>query len=101
MENSKKQKESIIVAYEWYNPSTGHCYVDYIPHDGQDEKNGYIKTPLYKKTELAWYERIKLLQHSYITILENMMPLSAGDNVEEFNVIVDDCYETSEDARVE
>lgn len=36
------------VAYEWHNPETGHAYVDYIPHDGQDEDNGYTKTPLYK-----------------------------------------------------
>jgi hypothetical protein len=35
------------VAYEFHNHTTGHCYVDYIQH-GNDEKEGYIKTPLYK-----------------------------------------------------
>lgn len=36
------------VAFEWWNPLTGHCYVDYTSHLGQDEKDGYIKYPLYK-----------------------------------------------------
>lgn len=35
-------------AYEWHNESTGHCYVDYVPHNLMDENNGYVKTPLYK-----------------------------------------------------
>ena len=34
-------------AFEWHNYETGHCYVDYIPHPGQDEKDGYTKIPLY------------------------------------------------------
>jgi len=30
-------------AYEWHNLETGHCYVDYIPHFGEDEKDGFYK----------------------------------------------------------
>jgi hypothetical protein len=35
------------LAYEWHNYKTGHCYVDYIPKTGMDEKNGYTKIQLY------------------------------------------------------
>jgi hypothetical protein len=35
-------------AYEWHNLTTGHCYVDYVPHIGMDEKDGYAKIPLFK-----------------------------------------------------
>jgi hypothetical protein len=38
----------IPVAYEWHNLDTGHCYVDYIPHENMDEKDGYTKYPLIK-----------------------------------------------------
>ena len=40
--------ESKPVAFEWHNFDTGHCYVDYIPHPNQDEKDGYKRRPLYK-----------------------------------------------------
>ena len=46
-----KTAKEIPVAYEWHNIKTGHCYVDYVARDIMDEKNGYIKTPLYKKAE--------------------------------------------------
>ena len=39
-------------AYEWHNESTGHCYVDYVPHNLMDENNGYVKTPLYKEDKI-------------------------------------------------
>jgi hypothetical protein len=42
-------KREKIIAHEWHNLETGHCYVDYIPHSGQDEKDGYTKFPLFKK----------------------------------------------------
>jgi hypothetical protein len=40
-------------AFEWHNPDTGHCYVDYVPHNLMDENNGYVKTPLYKHDEIT------------------------------------------------
>ena len=39
-------KTDKIIAYEWHNHETGHCYVDYVPHPEQDEKDGYTKTAL-------------------------------------------------------
>ena len=36
-------------AYEWHNFETGHSYVDYVPHNGQTEEEGYTKIALYKK----------------------------------------------------
>lgn len=46
--NEKKGGESEPVAYEFHNHETGHCYVDYIEQPEVGEKEGYIKTPLYK-----------------------------------------------------
>jgi hypothetical protein len=46
-EESSRKEEPIPVAYEWHNYSTGHCYVGYTAQDGQDEKDGYTKKPLY------------------------------------------------------
>lgn len=40
-------------AFEWHNPDTGHCYVDYVPHNLMDENNGYVKTPLYKHDKIT------------------------------------------------
>lgn len=34
-------------AYEFHNHETGHSYVDYIPKDGMDEKDGYTIIPLH------------------------------------------------------
>lgn len=36
-----------LVAYEFHNHETGHCYVDYQERQGMTEKEGYIKTSLY------------------------------------------------------
>ena len=36
------------IEYEFHNLDTGHCYVDYIDHEGMGEKDGYTKTRLYK-----------------------------------------------------
>jgi hypothetical protein len=44
----KAIKESNPIAYEYHNQENGHCYVDYIERKGMTEKEGYIKTPLYK-----------------------------------------------------
>ena len=46
-EEAARKEEPIPVVYEWHNYSTGHCYVDYVAHEGQDENNGYTKKPLY------------------------------------------------------
>jgi len=40
-------KELTLVAHEWHNKETGHCYVDYIAHPGQDRIDGYTMKPLY------------------------------------------------------
>jgi len=40
-------KELTLVAHEWHNKETGHCYVDYIAHPGQDRFDGYTMKPLY------------------------------------------------------
>ena len=45
--NATDMKDKII-AYEWHNLDTGHCYVDYIPKEGMSDKDGYSKFPLYK-----------------------------------------------------
>ena len=42
------KKQNTPIAYEWHNLTTGHCYVDYIPHQDMGEENGYIKIPLFK-----------------------------------------------------
>lgn len=42
-----RQPETAPIAFKWHNIDTGHCYVDYIPHMNQDEKDGYTKFPLY------------------------------------------------------
>ena len=47
-----QQEETIPTAFEWHNHDTGHCYVDYVPHNLQDENNGYTKTPLYQIIKL-------------------------------------------------
>jgi hypothetical protein len=36
------------IAYEWHNPKTGHCYVDYIQRTDLESDGEYTKTPLYK-----------------------------------------------------
>jgi len=48
--NTTDMKDKII-AHEWHNEATGHCYVDYIPRVDMGEKNGYVKTPLYRAIE--------------------------------------------------
>jgi hypothetical protein len=40
-------------AFEWHNYETGHCYVDYVPHQGMDEKDGYTKMPLYLESQFT------------------------------------------------
>lgn len=52
-------------AFEWYNVETGHCYVDYIPHNLMDENNGYIKTPLYKHDEIT-----AIIGHDFTKIID-------------------------------
>lgn len=36
------------IAFEFYNKTTGHAYVDYIALEGKTEKEGYTRTPLFK-----------------------------------------------------
>ena len=48
-EEASRKEEPKVVAYEWHNHKTGHCYVDYVPHPGQGATEGYEKTPLYYK----------------------------------------------------
>ena len=38
-----------IVAYEFYNKQTGHCYVDYIERVGMGKNEGYEATALIKQ----------------------------------------------------
>ena len=54
MVEGKREMKEQIIAYEWYNTMTGHCYVDYIPKVGMDEVDGYTKTPLYKADEIMY-----------------------------------------------
>ena len=54
-----------IIAYEWHNADTGHCYVDYIAHNLMDENNGYIKTPLYKREEI-----LHIIEHDFCKIID-------------------------------
>jgi len=48
IDSEEEKEETIPTAFEWHNHDTGHCYVDYVPHNLQDENNGYTKTPLYQ-----------------------------------------------------
>lgn len=41
----------VLVAYEFHNYDTGHCYVDYISRNLMDENNGYTRIPLYKEVK--------------------------------------------------
>lgn len=38
-----------IIAYEFHNYKTGHCYVDYMARPNMGETEGYKKIPLQKK----------------------------------------------------
>ena len=46
-EQEKSEKSADTNMFEFHNYKTGHCYLDYIPHKNQDEKDGYTKIPLY------------------------------------------------------
>jgi len=41
----------VLVAYEFHNYNTGHCYVDYVARNLMSEDNGYTKIPLYKEVK--------------------------------------------------
>lgn len=49
-------------AYEWHNKYTGHCYVDYMAHPGQDNDDGYTGTPLYYFPSELLKQRDELLK---------------------------------------
>ena len=53
-------------AFEWHNESTGHCYVDYVPHNLMDENNGYTKTPLYKEEKI-----LSIIGHDFEAIISS------------------------------
>ena len=45
---SQLRPEAQVIAYEFRNPKTGHCYVDYIRRSDIEETNSdYDQTPLY------------------------------------------------------
>ena len=46
-------------AFEWHNPQTGHCYVDYIAKPQMGEEDGYTKIPLYHQlTEIKFPDNL-------------------------------------------
>lgn len=49
--SEEKKTDDRPIAYEWWHPQTGHCYVDYVeqPQIGS-EKDGYVKKPLFYKS---------------------------------------------------
>ena len=42
----------IPTAFEYHNSETGHCYVDYIERKDYEDAHDYIKTPLYKLSDI-------------------------------------------------
>jgi len=55
-------KDLVAVAHEWHNYDTGHCYVDYIAHPGQDRADGYTMKPLYYLPSELLKQRDELLE---------------------------------------
>lgn len=41
------QRRNNPIAYEWWNPKTGHCYVEYVQRPELESDGEYIKIPLY------------------------------------------------------
>jgi hypothetical protein len=69
----RKQAEKII-AYEWHNTDTGHCYVDYVPRNLMDENNGYTKTPLFKREEI-----LHIIGNDFCKIIDKEIALRVAE----------------------
>jgi hypothetical protein len=74
MTDEGRKRAEEIIAYEWHNNDTGHCYVDYVAHNLMDENNGYVKTPLYKREEI-----LHIIGHDFCKIIDKEVAIRIAE----------------------